>query len=428
METLGHDTTICILTFLELPAVFSLLSTSKSLLSLWTDDSVWRVLLTREQSPTLHINTEPSFSIKRCLAYRTALWTNIHLEAPISFLQTTLATYHKVRIIPLKSVAESSHDYDQDISRTLSAHEDHFWSSIGSPTTDSNEFLRYRLAFPAFLFWVGVRLFRAGYQGGYLYPPVQFQVKIGLEEGVWNYVSEPVNAQATESLQHLIVLPAMILGKYMELGLIGKVQTQETDSLYYVAIEHVRCIGLPADLYPAEHHLGEITPYPIGDLPLDIDNSTYELWAQKLVSHPEMVQREHLETIHELGNSADYFDRIRKSKRRFTKIESYFYLENTDLDQDLLNLTGMTLSEDLGDLLVEKGHVRVALAVFARIQVLRKMVKCLLLLRRFAECMMLSSSQHYGAPNIDELKTMASSLGILQELEDFLLNPPELED
>lgn len=328
-------------------------------------------------------------------------------------------------MIPLTGVAESSHDFDQSISRTLSVVDGMFWSSLGSETTDSNEFLRYQMEYPAFVFWVGVRLFRAGYQGGILYAPVQFQLKIGMQDGVWNYVSDPITAEVTESLQHLILLPALILGSYFELSLIGKRQTQETDRLYYVAIEHVRCVGLPADLYTAEQHLTARNPTLIGDISLEITNANYEMWAKKLVSHPEIVQREHLESIHELGCLSDYFDAVRESNRKFTKCESYFYLEHTPTDQeDEVNLSGLTLSESLGDILVEKGHLRIALAIFARLHVIGKIVKCLLLQERYSDCVRLASSGHFGVPTIEEMKAMARTLGRGTALEEFIASQP----
>lgn len=423
METLGFDTTLCLLSFLDIKAVFTVLRSNKALYQFWSETGLWRLLLCREQSPVLSLNTEPAFSIKRCRSFRTSLWTNLPLEAPFPFLQTTLKHYHQACIIPLKGIAESSHDFDQDIRRTLSVDVGLFWSSIGSASTDSNEYLRYSLQYPAFVFWVGVRLFRAGYQGGVLYPPVQFQLKIGMQDGAWSYISNPITAQVTESLQHLIVLPALILGSYFELVLLGKQQTQETDNLYYVAIEQVRCVGLPADLYGSEHQLTVRNPTLIGDINLEITNSNYQMWEKKLVNHPEIVQREHLESIQELGFLGDYFEAVRTSMRRFTKCESYFFLEHATAEQGQANLVGLTLSEDLGDLLVEKGHVRVALAVFARLQVIKKLVKCLLILERYSECVTLSRSGHFGAPTMEEIKAMARTVGRGDDFEAFLANP-----
>ena len=428
MEGLNFDATLYLLSFLDIQTVFTVLRSNKVLYQIWGEPCLWRLLLCREQAPVLSLNSEPAFSIKRCRSLRSALWTNLPLEAPIPFLQTTLKHYHQACIVPLQGIAESSHDFDQDIHRTLSLNDGLFWSSQGSVTTDSIEYLRYSLEYPAFVFWVGVRLFRAGYQGGVLYSPVQFQLKIGMQDEAWSYVSNPITAEVTESLQHLIVLPALILGSYFELVLLGKQQTQETDNLYYVAIEHVRCMGLPVNLYGSEHQLTVRNPTLIGDISLEINNSNYQMWEKRLVSHPELVQREHLETIQELGFLVGYFEAVRISRRRFTKCESYFLLEHTPADEGPANITGLTLSEDLGDLLVKKGHVRVALAIFARLQIIKKLVKCLLILERYSECVALSSSGHFGAPTIEEVKAMARSVNREDGLAAFLANPaPPLE-
>lgn len=65
-----------------------------------------------------------------------------------------------------------------------------------------------------------------------------------------------------------------------------------------------------------------------------------------------------------------------------------------------------------------------ALAVFARLNVMAKVAKCLLLLGRYNDCVRLASSSRFGVPTMEEIKTMARTLGRERDLEEFIASQP----
>ena len=413
MESLGTDTLLCVYSYLDLKSVCRFLQTTKSLAVMLTDDLVWKILLTRETRPSLSLSIDPGFSVKKCAPYTGLLWTNLPVQSSVSFLRRTLESFKRVQTLPMRGVAESSHDFDQDIRRTVSARPDLFWSSIGAATRDSNDFLRYELDFPALVFWVGIRLFRAGFQGGVLYPPQRFQLKIGRNDTTWDFVSEPIQAMVSESVQHLIVLPALILGKFVEVELIGKQQTQETDDLYYVAIEQVTCVGLPVGIFGEESGLENGCPRPVGQMELEITAENYQDWVDRFKENPDSVQWEYLEAFQELGKVGEYFETVMKH-RQLNKKESYFYFESSQSNEEVKPkvFRMYTLSEDLGDLMYSKGHTLSALRVYSHMQISRKIVKCLLKLGQYKQCLIfVNRYRGFDQPTIEEAKAMAKNLG-----------------
>ncbi|XP_042033175.1 F-box protein At4g00755-like isoform X2 [Salvia splendens] len=168
-----------------------------------------------------------------------------------------------------EAVCASSTDHypDESVNNTLEPSDGHgasYWSSKGATDPSASETLIYKLASQLCLVTeLHVHPFQAYFQFGFpIYSPMAVRFHMGYSKDpleidneeteyhdemfVWTY-SSPEFPMAQENLLQKFKLPKPILciGGILKVELLGRLQTQETDGLYYTCIDHVQAIGLP---------------------------------------------------------------------------------------------------------------------------------------------------------------------------------------
>jgi hypothetical protein len=171
--------------------------------------------------------------------------------------------------IPIKGIKDSSHDFDQTIHRTTDVNDwNSFWSSTGSKTTDSTEWLLYQTDdSPSVIAGVTIAAFQAKYQtDDPIYPPLKVRFRVGFVPDHYHYTSELFKYDNNAEDQMFTLLPDLVVGKYIKVEFYGKPQTQEGDNKYYIALQKVSVFGesansqqIPSEIKPTIHACVEST-------------------------------------------------------------------------------------------------------------------------------------------------------------------------
>ncbi|XP_077234651.1 F-box protein At4g00755-like isoform X2 [Tasmannia lanceolata] len=140
-----------------------------------------------------------------------------------------------------------------------------YWSSKGANNPEVPETLTYRLASKLCVVnEINIRPFQASFQYGHpIYSAQAVRFKMGYsknnimdeilpdqiiadDEFIWTYVS-PIFPMAQENRLQTFELPQPILciGGILQIELLGRVQKQQTDGLYYICVCHVHVVGRP---------------------------------------------------------------------------------------------------------------------------------------------------------------------------------------
>jgi hypothetical protein len=168
--------------------------------------------------------------------------------------------FEKQLIARTCDVSSTDHP-SQSILETLNDSESDFWSSTGSGSTDVNEFVAYELKEPICLVKeIHLSFFAAYYQRNTpLYISQQVRFKFGFKfeackESEWVYVSPAYSVAETKEPQ-VFKLPKWIPCHFVRIEMIGKVQTQSVDALYYTCLQRVRAVGFPFTFIDPVLHL-----------------------------------------------------------------------------------------------------------------------------------------------------------------------------
>jgi len=152
--------------------------------------------------------------------------------------------------VNLKGLESSSHDYSQTIHLTLdTSNLNNFWSSSGSNSKDSTEWLSYKIEGEACLISsVSVSAFQALFHtNDPIYPPSKVRFLVGMIPNQFHYTSPLFDYQQNSSDQFFHFLPEVVVGKYLKFEMYGKPQMQSIDSKYYIALQKVSCQGCPVN-------------------------------------------------------------------------------------------------------------------------------------------------------------------------------------
>eukprot|EP01065_Artemidia_motanka_P032470 TRINITY_DN39481_c0_g1_i1.p1 TRINITY_DN39481_c0_g1~~TRINITY_DN39481_c0_g1_i1.p1 ORF type:complete len:386 (+),score=63.84 TRINITY_DN39481_c0_g1_i1:135-1160(+) len=193
-----------------------------------------------------------------------------------------LLTADSESLVSAPVFATSTDQADQGIDKTLDARETSFWSSAGTQQAGTDDSVVYQLSGPmALVREVRVSFFEADFQDGNpLYPSQALRVDVGwlppgmeldscckrgrnipgedpgpdlhelADQFVWDTAQLYPGVANTDACQ-AFRLPKLALGAFIRLKLIGKLQTQSSDGLYYVCIKSLRVVGIPfAQLQP----------------------------------------------------------------------------------------------------------------------------------------------------------------------------------
>ncbi|KAL3814871.1 hypothetical protein ACJIZ3_016139 [Penstemon smallii] len=168
---------------------------------------------------------------------------------------------------PDESVVNTLNPRDRFIRRAS------YWSSKGQSNPDAPETLIYKLRAGIWVITeIDIQPFEAFFQQGkpiYSAKSVRFRMghpkspreierdlqylplqKPGDDKFVWTYTSPEFPMVQENRLQPFkLPEPVLCIGGYLQIELLGRVQTQEMDGLFYLCVSYIRVLGRP--LYPA---------------------------------------------------------------------------------------------------------------------------------------------------------------------------------
>lgn len=245
MERLSYYLLLDICLYLDFKDLLTIARVQKVFRDIVMESNLWRFWVLRAQRPS-------SFYSGAFFKFPKAndMMEKLHIQSnPQSITLDKIKLYHKAinnpkSIIGL-GVEASSQDYDQGISCTLSYDNNRFWSSSSNESPETNEYLLYKLKTFSIVFSVHFKLYRAGYQGGIIYPPKQARIKIGNSKTSFHYTSEEFDIPKSENYNTILLLPNIIEGKYVMLELLGKVIREPDTERFYNVVSFVEIIGYP---------------------------------------------------------------------------------------------------------------------------------------------------------------------------------------
>ncbi|XP_028769086.1 F-box protein At4g00755 isoform X1 [Neltuma alba] len=152
---------------------------------------------------------------------------------------------------------------EESIDNTLDARDDiggraSYWSSKGQKNPDVPETLTYKLVCPICVITeISVHPFQAFFQPGFpIYSAKSVRIKMGHpnrsldtsadEKYVWTYISpEFPMAQENRLQKFKLPQPVLCIGRILQIELLGRIQRQEMDNLFYICVSHVQVVGRP---------------------------------------------------------------------------------------------------------------------------------------------------------------------------------------
>eukprot|EP00899_Mesostigma_viride_P002530 jgi/Mesvir1/12278/Mv00488-RA.1 len=190
--------------------------------------------------------------------------------------------------IHVDALAASSTDHPEEsianttrVATIRSSHQPSYWSSLGSASAESNDWLLYQTSAPlTMIHEIHLRPFKATFQRlqpiysakrvrfrlGFCKSPQQFRaaqqagraripLDLDVADGsfVWSYISPEFPMAQEDALQCFkLPSPQLCVGGTLCVELLGKVQTQEFDNLFYICMDQVKVVGWPIPQHGCE--------------------------------------------------------------------------------------------------------------------------------------------------------------------------------
>ena len=201
---------------------------------------------------------------------------NVKLIKELSIFETMVLAYKFIKFcgmnnqIELIGLQDSTHDYNQTIHLTLDTRDlNSFWSSKGSNSADSSEWLLYQTKNdPWLISSVMITAFQARFHyedpiytlikyliDNYkfsiisicilLYYPNKLRILVGFSETNFHYISPLFNFEPNACDQYFWTFPDIVIGNYLKIEFYGKPTQQDTDDKYYIALQKVCAYGCP---------------------------------------------------------------------------------------------------------------------------------------------------------------------------------------
>lgn len=196
-------------------------------------------------------------------------WQNLEREhRAYAFLARGCTTF-PIRDLILEPICASSTDYpEESIDNTLDprdrvADRASYWSSKGQSNPAEPEMLLYKLMGDLFVITeVSIQPFQAYFQGGQpIYSAKAVRFRMGRQKSpinvpigelykdyedkfIWTYTSQEFPMAQENCLQKFkFPEPVLCIGGFLLIELLGRVQRQEMDDLFYICVSHVQIMG-----------------------------------------------------------------------------------------------------------------------------------------------------------------------------------------
>ncbi|CAG9332824.1 unnamed protein product [Blepharisma stoltei] len=410
MESLRSDLIREILEYLDSHSIMQVACTCKRLNQIAWNDNFWAVYLQIPKPyPRYHSGPYYFYNISEL---RAKFYTKMNLAGKNKqFYWDCAHALNNLRPIIKKGIRSSSQDYDQGIENTLKYEDSlygHYWSSTGSVTTDANEYLIYELIDTSIVASVHFMCYRAGFQGGVIYPPQKIQIKIGNSDNDsdYHYSSEIYDVEVRNKYFTVLVLPELVIGKYIKLKLIGKVSPQPGDEKYYTVLSYVQCIGYPLKSFYEESPLKALssTSEEIEEIS-KIDSEYISTQAKQEPADPFIIYQLMAKNL-----LNEFIDEALKG-RSLNPFESYFYVERALQNDTEIDFGKVSCYELIGDLLFEKGRFDEALGIYQDSRDFWKWTMVLVRLDNYQSVRRVVMMNDPRLPKIADVIKMAKELG-----------------
>lgn len=158
--------------------------------------------------------------------------------------QVKIYNFHNLQ---LEGIEASSTDYNQSIFNTLIEKCSKYWSSRGSETQEAEEYLLFAFKNFSMLKSLKVDFFPATeYEHENDYPSNQIKISLGLSQSEWFYESKPFQVNNSMSVD-LNIENDVSIARFIKVTFIGKPNQQDSDELYYVAVQRIQAFGYNID-------------------------------------------------------------------------------------------------------------------------------------------------------------------------------------
>lgn len=289
LEWLGPDTSSSVFVLLEDPAdLVRLSAVSRSWRNFVIANGFSKSLCYRmfpEVSNLTRVVEASSMVTSEAGSSSCAEWNNLEREHKVyCFLIHSIASNFREGDCIFESIRASSTDNfpDESIENTLEPSDQvdlrpSYWSSEGRSNPDASETLTYSLLSKfCVINEIIIQPFEAYFQPGnpiYSARTVRFRMGRSLlpletstaiecqiatgDNYEWTYVSPEFHMLQENTLQSFkLPRPALCIGGILQIELLGRVQVQEMDGLYYICVCHVEALGHPLtphlDVEPAD--------------------------------------------------------------------------------------------------------------------------------------------------------------------------------
>lgn len=282
LEWLGPDISISVLTHLDdLADIVRMSSVSRSWRHFVIENGFCKKLCIRmfpEVSRFKHV-VEVANSMELIVGSSNSFeWKRLEEEhRAYAHLGRSLTSPMKLRGCIETSIRASSTDNfpEENIENTLDPSEKvdgrpSYWSSIGEEDPEVSETLTYKLKSQlCVVYEIKIKPFKATFQFGHpIYSSKAVRFRMGHAKSaldlrnmgqlvagqrctdddnyIWTYVSPTFQMEQVNCLQKFTLpKPVICIGGILQIELLGRIQKQEMDELYYICVCHVEVIGQP---------------------------------------------------------------------------------------------------------------------------------------------------------------------------------------
>lgn len=245
-------------------------------------------------------------------------WETLEREHRVyAFLARGCTSFPVRECIAEAIVASSTDNYpEESIHHTLEPRDRigdraSYWSSKGQNNPEVPETLLYKLVSDlCVISEINIKPFQAFFQQGFpIYSAKSVRFRMGHskstmndsinelgqssidEKLVWTYISPEFPMSHENCLQKFkLPEPVLCIGGYLQIDLLGRVQRQEIDCLFYICVSHVKVIGRSLSgafgieiIEPSQKFVMKALSYAIPSLPEEDPNEMSRMYWQRHV-------------------------------------------------------------------------------------------------------------------------------------------------